>query len=657
MPPLPIRGPLAALCLLGGAASATHAQGTLPPVEVRASQFEELGPDSTANPYRVAPSSRTSVQTLTADDIAAANPRDVFDLLGHAVGVVPLYQGRKVPVHLQIRGESNFAYIIDGAYVERDTGARILGSLPVSAIERVEIVRDATALTLGPMVNFASPSGAANDGFIVIRTRKPPRTGGQAKALAESNDTYALEAGAAWRGEQGGYLAAAGRTHDTDGPSDAHAARNGDTVLAQAGFADERLSVDLLAYRDHGSIELQRADASGGAVMADQKWAFEPIETTLFALNAALPWNSEQTTLLAVSRNQLTATLRQASFTSSAFSLHDNEETTSGASLRHSWRRGGTLLQAGLQYNHWRTPTGQLFYEFNPRDEEMTSGFLQAEQKLLGDTLVLDGAVRSDRKKIILGVDSYGHFAAYNGSAIRDRTLPAADFLSLGASWRVRPSWLLNARFAHGTQSAGIGVRTEPGVTLGEEIQRKYELAAVYSGWAAYFTPQFTLFHTEVENYKYPTRFDAATQQAVFGQTDARKTGFELQAHGRLGEDTRWHAGWTHMAHNRMVDDHGRTAPRDQAVLDATQAWGRWELRGALQYVSAFASSFPTGQAFRKIGDFTRLDLSAAWHLQLGALPATLVFYGRNVTDKRYRTQVGFEEPGATWGFSAQVTF
>ena len=235
--------------------------------------------------------------------------------------------------------------------------------------------------------------------------------------------------------------------------------------------------------------------------------------------------------------------------------------------------------------------------------------------------------------------------------------LPIAHFVALGASWTPRPDWAYTARYAYGAQSANLAVYTDVGTVLHDEVQNKAEVSARYSGLGDWIEPQLTLFYAHDENYKYPVRFDTGTQQAIFTEATAHKTGLEISAHGHLGEDTRWHLGWTHMFYNPIVDDHGRTAPRNQAVLSLTHAWKVWEFQGALQYVDAFSSNFPTGGAYQPIGDFVRLDLSASHRVALGGRPITLRFYGRNVGDAHYSTQVGFTDPGTVWGASAQLDF
>lgn len=652
---------LFSLAVFGGAAglaaNARAADVVLAPVLVRGDSLQELDADSPANPFRVAPSSRASVQVLTAEDIAAFKPRDVFDLLAHAVGVFPMYQGRKVPVHLQIRGDTNYAFIIDGAYLERDTGARILGNLPVSAIEQVEVVRDSTALSLGPMVNFTSPSGAPNDGFIVIRTKRPTRSGGQFKASVESFGTESIDISGAVASEEN-YLGGVFRQFSTDGPKDQYAAADSLSGLVKGGFRRERLAFDAMAYHDSGSFQFQRADqAISTAALTNMKWSFDPIETTLLVANARLNWNDEHTSLLSFHYNELKSTFQQGSFSSPVVTLHDNKEETWGGSLRHTFRYGNTLLQLGGQFNHWETPTGQLFYEYNPRREEIIGGFVQAEQRLFDDRLTLDGAYRRDQKKVIEGVDSYGHAMSYPNSVIHDRLMPVAEFLSLGASWKPLKEWLLNLRYAYGHQGANISVVTDPGVVLGDETQQKYEISTSYGGFE-YIKPKFSLFQTDVSNYKYPTRFDSVTQQAVYAQADASRSGFELEFTGHLGQATHWHLAWTHFIKDNMVDDHGRSAPDNLGVFDVSHQWGAWEFNGALQRVDTYTSNFfsPGGEV-RPIGDYTRLDLNATRSLRIAELPVKLSIYGRNVSGEKYQTQLGYRAPGAIFGTSLEVSF
>jgi hypothetical protein len=109
-----LRSVAAAALLFPCPAVVTAAELSAPAVPVTARSHPDLEADSPLNPYRLSPSSRATVHTFSAEDIVAIKPRDVFDLLNQAVGVFAMSQGRKVPNTVRIRGETNFAYLVDG---------------------------------------------------------------------------------------------------------------------------------------------------------------------------------------------------------------------------------------------------------------------------------------------------------------------------------------------------------------------------------------------------------------------------------------------------------------------------------------------------------------------------------------------------------------
>ena len=168
---------------------------TLPTVPVTGAKARaDLAPADVRNPFRTTLSSVNHTQTIGRDEIEQLRPRDVFELLNNASGVVATQGSRKGFSGLTIRGDSNFRWIVDRIYLQPTMASRILRSLPVMAIEEVKVVRGGSALTLGPMVGSASPGGAPVDGFVIVRTRKPAKAEMQLRAATESNET--VQAGA-----------------------------------------------------------------------------------------------------------------------------------------------------------------------------------------------------------------------------------------------------------------------------------------------------------------------------------------------------------------------------------------------------------------------------------------------------------------------------
>lgn len=639
---------------LAGTAAADPADIEAPPARINSNYWKDLDPDSPQNPYRVAPSSRAATQTFTQEDIAALKPRDVFDLLNQATGVFSMYQGRKVPFSVRIRGDINFAYIIDGVYLPESSAGRILQTLPVLAIEQIDVVRDATALTLAPLVNFVSPSGAPNDGFIIIRTRRPQRNEATLRLAAESFDTQTATAFGGLA-NSGGYVAALGSSYHTDGPPQQHMARTSDSVMGKAGFNVGGLHADFSYFGDRTNQQIQAADPAVSTLWP-QRWSLAPIETSFACGSARMEWNDRHTTYFSASQSRVVASLFQGSVLVPEPTLIPNEEYIDSYDFKHTYRVRDTLLRAGGQYLLFNTPTGQMFYEGMPRDEKITGYFAYAEQGFFSRRLVLDASIRRDEQYVVQGVD---RFTPTPGQGvlvvIRDRELPASSYWAGGAYWALSPAWRLNARIYHAKQGGIVNVLAVDNKQLDPEIQTKYEAGLTYAGSKS-FTTVLTAFYGDIKNAKAPTVYvrSGARFVALYDQVDVIRSGVELAGNGiidsRLGS-TRWRFGYTYIANSGAALDYGREAPRHLLNGSVQHVWGRWDANLAVTRVSTFLSNFQSidGQ-FHPIGDYTRFDASIGRQFRMGPSNVRLAVYGRNITDERYETQLGFRDGGSIVG-------
>jgi len=266
----------------------------LEPIVVKGEQVvqrADLAPDSPTNLYRVEASARFGTEVFTETDIKNIHPRDVIDLIDKATGINSTYQGRRSPFGFEERGGGTFTYIIDGAVLPPSSN-RILYKFPVAAIEEMQIVRGSTSLSLGPSIPIgASNSGSGlNTGFIIIRTKQPKKmeavmTASMAKATGgqpwETNESIYFGSPLKGDSQVSGYVG--GLAAKMDRPSldtwfDGRSSENG---MGNGGFAVGKLNVNMMAYRDSGTNEMQRGISTTG-VLAPDKWYYDPLVTTIY---------------------------------------------------------------------------------------------------------------------------------------------------------------------------------------------------------------------------------------------------------------------------------------------------------------------------------------------------------------------------------------
>jgi iron complex outermembrane receptor protein len=150
--------------LLGAAASAHPADRLITrsePIHVTATRFEERSGDRPVN-----------LTVITAEDIRASTARTVPDLLSEQAGIVvrDLYGNNAFGAAVDIRGfgtaaTQNTLILVDGRrIVDVDLSGVQWSAVPLSAIERIEIVRGGGAVLYGE---------GASAGVINIITRSP----------------------------------------------------------------------------------------------------------------------------------------------------------------------------------------------------------------------------------------------------------------------------------------------------------------------------------------------------------------------------------------------------------------------------------------------------------------------------------------------------
>lgn len=665
----------------------------LPTLSVTGAARTELAPESPRNAFRTPSSSSGHAQVITREEIEQLRPRDVFDLLNNATGVIATQSGRKGFSGLTIRGDSNFRWIVDGAYLQPTMAARIMRNLPVAMIEEVKVVRGASALTMGPMTGSASPGGAPVDGFIVIRTRKPAAREGQgpelqARVALETQGTAqtSLWGGQHYKsGEAEGYVAGLVSYAGTDGPDEKldngaayNAARNGFSGLVKGGFVAAGWLVDLTAYSDIGTFEIPNANSHGPG---QGSWRMDPSRSNLVVINGSKAWTENHTTLFNLSRVESRQKFWTANSAAGPYSWVQNDNYTTHLNLRHNIDFHNTRLMLGGDYFYWNTPKGQQYYEGIPREEVTRGAFAQIEQGLFDNRVTLDAAVRVDQVDVLRGLDYFtGGAQPYGGVnsplRITNRELPVAKFYSLGAAWKFIDGWKATLRYGESAQATD-GLNPRPGVTLEDDRQRKWE-AGVEGSLARWFNPALNYFYRAVENEKtlsgYTYRANNGSSQVCrtgtvptsgalaprstssltpcYAQNDTTRAGFELSVSGAFAQRSSYRASWTHFT---GLENAAAITPRNIAEFSISHGIGEVTLTGAVKHVAAYKGSASDAQAW--LGGYTRFDVGVGYDFEVGGADVRTTVYARNLTDQRYETTNGIQDVGRIVGLEALARF
>ena len=390
-----------------------------------------------------------------------------------------------------------------------------------------------------------------------------------------------------------------------------------------------------------------------------------------------MAWDKHNTTLLTIALSEVEQENVLDTYDATKFKpMPTNYETDKmqTINLRHRLAFGGTLLEAGGQYVHWHSPTGELYFVGREREEETWSGYVNAEQKLFGDILTLDASGRFDDHTLIKGLQSYEGMinnasdnCRKNCAYIYDQDFPRAKSYSLGASLAMTREITTSLRYSRTDQGGTGSILVAPGTTgtLDAAVQNKWE-AGVTANYTPLFIPTLTYFDTRVDNDKVPYGYATISGVAtpMWTQANTHRAGVELAVTGTILDKgfpgtISYSAGWTHLtmfqssSRDRTVDFYyPSTKPEDIINFSISGEYGAYFANVSLNHVSGYLSNFNTTSpsVYNPVGDFDLLNASIGRHFQLGEWDSKLTLYGRNLLNENYMTVNGYEAIGAVYG-------
>ncbi|MEQ1600705.1 MAG: TonB-dependent receptor plug domain-containing protein [Methylophilaceae bacterium] len=675
---------------------------TLPALEVTAdapkeeTQFAvkvatrpDLEPDSVLNPYRVEATARFGSEVLTQKDIEAIHPKDLYDFLDKAAGMDLTYQGRKSPYFLNERGGGSITFILDGALLPTQSN-RIIQSIPLAAIEQIQVMRGSTSLALGPSISYGSsnsPSGL-NTGFVIIRTKRPAKTEAKlttalekakSQPVANKESLFAgthLGAADDLNGYVGGLLARS----DTPSKPTWFDGQSYSAGMFTSGLKYGKFSINFMGYESTAGLEMQRGVKYDGS-LDTSKWYYDPLVTTVLSTDMSMEWSKNQTSLFSIFKTMYHQHEIDQSFTNSTRSDRIFNESTNGLSFRHNARFRDTLIQAGVQLENSQGFGPNTSSNYNNWDTSVLGWSISGEQKLFDNAVTLDVGYRWDQKHInrsasfspatvvLTAAQKLGKNAAqqaaliaqlqpaYTASQIaaklatgNNSDLAPAQIFTLGARWKINDMFALNGRYFDGDEGTNgdFNIVTLNGLPLHAEHQRRKEIAFEASPWT-FFRPMLSVFDVDIKNQKTAS----SSTYVVDGQTyyyytegNSRRLGLELAFKGSITPKTSYSFVWTHMYENSITsagvvtENNGFKNPMNLYTAVLSHEWGPYRANVSLKKVDQYTASTSSPGTFNGVfGDYVNINANIARDFVVDGHKLTGKIYGRNLLNEQFATK------------------
>lgn len=677
---------LAGAVCLPGVAVAADDDRMLAPVLVQAQRGSALPvADMPAYSRTALPASVSAEQTFTREDIQALRPRDVYDLMETSLGMSISRQGSRVNNFSSNRG-GEVSFLLDGVYLTSTEAQRVVGDIPVAMIDSIRFVRDASVLSITPVMGFGGRVSAPAQGVVVINTLKSGQTPDGVE-LKGSLASYGTAKGSVVfnRSLADGRLTLGGGVQhaQSDGKPDWNNGYQNDTYMLNGGWKDQNFLAAASLYVNRSDRKIQRyIGVMGGASvrvgeLGPEIWKYDPRDTQLFSLNLARHWNERHTTALTYGRSKVDGYGYFATVSNRNPPAQYFRDESSDLNLSHTIRDPDNLFKIGAQRISWYQQT-ESTGAGAPRKEAIYGLYLSDEYRL-SPSWALDGSVRVDRKRIIKGGDKYGN----KGEVVKLSEgvwTDKAYLLSLGSAWQINPTYRLTGRYAYSVTPTPDTLTTTR--DLPAEKLNRWEL-----GVQAYFHPALqaalTPFYYTAKNAKV---VDASAPKvsvinAITGATEfldvytsanrITRKGLELSLKGRLAEGgygaLGYELGWSHFKDGSINSSSGGVqVPKDRYSARLDWRYGRWNSTLGVLRVDEYCHYFQ--RACLPSGDFTTVNLNISRTFDHGV---TVSLFGQNITNQRYYTrhktgngQTQFEKSygaladvGATWGVEVEVKF
>lgn len=611
------------------------------------------------------------VTVISRQQIEDSGARTLQDLLAREAGVV-LYDevGNDIQKKLDLRGfteGTGTRVFVDGApFNDSRNNTLHLELIPLSAIERIEIVRGSAAALAG---------GGSEAGVIQLFTRRGETSGGALAAAAGSFDSNRFEG--EWHQDLGRFdLFLTGSREATDGFR-----QNADAELRRVTGA---LGLDLGQER---RLELSVLDGRGelgnpGALTRDE-FDDDPHQAPRFnapdfsderVSQASVNYRGPLSSVLSFAANlflrdradEILSTGRAAPEFGGFFL--DSDERTYGSTLQltHDKRsaRRENLLSIGLEWLEGETESkgfstqpglGDQFDPAMPDSdntiERRTGALFLQDSWSLSSAWQLSAGVRFDRDRV-------GYRQRLPTPPLRDFRTFSEESLRAGASWNPAERFGFYASYSEGFLPPTIeqlfafpGFFSNP--DLEPQVSRSYEIG-LRADWTLRHHANLALFLMDTaDEIIFDPNFDLDPDDGMpgFGANvnagKTRRAGLEASYRGQLTGRLDLLASVTAMdAEFRNGSNRGQDVPLvpvQRAALGCT-----WHLPAGLAlradglYVGEQVLDNDNANEQERLDAYTVVDSRLSWSLTAGRKPDTgweLFAEAKNLFDRTYATR------------------
>ncbi|WP_169717977.1 Vitamin B12 transporter BtuB [Sporomusa silvacetica DSM 10669] len=580
--------------------------------------------DPAYNLFALPESSKATTQTFTREKIEAMHPKDVTEIIESGLGMYQYRWGNRGFFGAKSRGGDSLGIVVDGVYLPQSEASRIMYSFPVAMIESVTIVRDASALTLGPLATIGvkdTSIGSGSQGFIMIKTRKSTSKENEAKFSYGSFSTEKVSVFSGNKINDNAYFDFAYSKDRTSGQADRNNYSNFDSFMLKSGYQGKDYIYDMSVLYINGSRGAFFGLNEDGSIATKKAINYPSMNSLLVTWNAVKEWDKNHITGFNSSYGSVCSNIITGSTPQS------EDEYFNQYNLFHTIKTGSNTLRIGGQAILWRTPTGVGGSASGSRKEELF-GYYAYDEKRISDRWTLDGGVRVDNKHVIEGAKAtFGVDGPFWESP--------AKSVAIGSTYKMNSVYSLSSRIAYTNQPTDSALTLVAGkTTLPAEERKKYEVG-IDAKFSRKLNAALTAFYYDIQNGKYVSSTTGRGDTAInyYDAHDMIRKGMELSFEGQLSKTLGYQLGYSHFVSSYEVDDYGN--PHDTYTLGLNYKKNEFDANINIRRVSRFYTREGTAApyTYHALGKYTTADFNIGKMVDKNT---KVTLFVRNLTDRKY---------------------